>query len=117
MLPRELRQTLAESELRCAHAEGDEDPEMVPSQGSGFWSAGLLARFLLRGRPEKLEMNNKRAAAQIPRSFDTRLESGKQAPSEPKLGFPVHCAAGTELWFECTAGVEPKSFGLAGPGE
>ena len=41
MLPRELRQTLAESELRCAHAEGDEDPEMVPSRGSGFLSAGF----------------------------------------------------------------------------
>ena len=59
MLPRELRQTLAESELRCAHAEGDEDPEMVPSRGSGFLSAGFWHCFL-RGRPAKLEMKNRR---------------------------------------------------------
>ena len=42
MPPKELSQVLAEAELRCAHAEGDEDPEMVPSpEGSGFLSAGF----------------------------------------------------------------------------
>ena len=55
---------MPESELRCAHAEGDEDPEMVPSpEGSGFLSAGC------RGS-DTIEMKNKgtarkRTAAQL----------------------------------------------------